>query len=489
MPDSAHRTPRIEPVQLFVTGLAVASPGLFALAGLTAFGALAEQPALLAGSAILVAGIVLARWHLHGLLALRAYADRLLTSDEPPPLETRRMRLLQGLASAILRLHRQTRDGLEEARRLAEARNQVLDGVFDPLLLLDGETRIVGANSAARRLFGRELRGRSLAQVLRDPDLLDGVESALVEREGRTISLTLTTPVACDFMAGVQPLARPAPDGTVLIVSLHDVTALRRAEQMRADFAANASHEIRTPLAALIGFIETLRGPAKGDVEAADRFLEIMHEQAQRMARLVEDLLSLARIEVNEHQPPTGRVDLARLIDRVAATFELQAARRKIKILVDADADLPAALGEADELAQLFQNLIDNALKYGRTGGSVRVAARLVDRVPAQFLSGSASGSGANERALLVEVRDESEGIAREHLSRLTERFYRVDPARSRSAGGTGLGLAIVKHIVSRHRGALTIESEIGVGSLFSVHLRIAGAVEGDLPRRHQNVM
>lgn len=457
------------------------------LAGLVLVDLLSPAAGATGACVAVILGLIGARWHLHGLLALRTYADRLLTSDEPPPAATRRFGPLQDLSSAVARLHRQSRDGLEEARRLAEARSQVLDGVFDPLLLLDGEMRIVGANNAARRLFGRELRGRSLAQVLRDPDLLDGVEASLREREGRTVGLTLTTPIACDFMAGVQPLPRTAPDGTALIVSLHDVTDLRRAEQMRADFAANASHEIRTPLAALIGFIETLRGPAKGDAEAADRFLEIMQEQAQRMARLVEDLLSLARIEVNEHQPPTGRIDLGRLVERVAATFELQAARRKIRIALEVEGNLPLVLGETDELAQLFQNLIDNALKYGRPGGSVRVALRQVDRLPAQLMSGSASGG--NERAVLVEVRDEGEGIAREHLSRLTERFYRIDPARSRSAGGTGLGLAIVKHIVSRHRGALTIESEIGVGSVFSVHLRIAPTVENELSRRHQNVM
>lgn len=487
MPDSQTRPPRLEPVQLLAAGLAAASPAFLVLAGLVLTDLLSPGAAAAGSGVALVLGLILARWHLHGLLALRAYADRLLTMDEPPPAETRRFGPLQELSSAVARLHRRSRDGLEEARRLAEARSQVLDGVFDPLLLLDGEMRIVGANDAARRLFGRELRGRSLAQVLRDPDLLDGVDSALREGEGRTVGLTLTTPVACDFMAGVQPLPRTAPDGTALIVSLHDVTDLRRAEQMRADFAANASHEIRTPLAALIGFIETLRGPAKGDAEAADRFLAIMQEQAQRMARLVEDLLSLARIEVNEHQPPTGRVDLGRLVERVTATFELQAARRKIKIALEVEDGLPMVLGETDELTQLIQNLIDNALKYGRPGGSVRVSLRKVDRPPAQFLSGAASGG--RERAVLVEVRDEGEGIAREHLSRLTERFYRVDPARSRSAGGTGLGLAIVKHIVSRHRGALTIESELGVGSVFSVHLRLAPTAESEVPRRHQNVM
>ncbi len=486
MPESASRSPRLEPVQLLKASILVACPAWAALLMLVLFDELAPTPALAAGGAVMIAALAIARWHLHAVLTLRNLADRLLISDDAAPQDIRSGGPLQDLASAILRLHRQGRDRIEEARRLAEARSQVLDGVIDPLLLLDSDSRIVGANDSARRLFGRELRGRALIQVLRDPELLDGVSTALREREARTVALTITTPVARDFAAGVQPLARAAPDGTAVILSLHDVTALRRAEQMRADFAANASHEIRTPLAALIGFIETLRGPARGDAEAADRFLEIMQEQAQRMARLVEDLLSLARIEVNEHQPPTGHVDLKRLLERVSATFELQAARRKIRITLESEPNLPPALGEADELAQLFQNLIDNALKYGRPGGSVRVKLRQIDAAPPQFLTDLAN---AGTGALVVDVRDEGDGIAREHLPRLTERFYRVDPARSRSAGGTGLGLAIVKHLVSRHRGLLTIESEIGVGSVFSVHLRIAGSGEIDFPQRHQNVI
>ncbi|MBF0394790.1 MAG: PAS domain-containing sensor histidine kinase, partial [Alphaproteobacteria bacterium] len=236
-------------------------------------------------------------------------------------------------------------------------------------------------------------------------------------------------------------------------------------ERMRADFVANASHELRTPLASLLGFVETLRGPARDDAEARERFLAIMHEQGTRMARLIEDLLSLSRIEMNEHSQPRGEVDLDRVLALVVETLEMKARARGMRIALDVPDDLPPVTGDADELAQVFQNLIDNAVKYGAEGSVVEVTVghaatappALIRRLPAGIVS--------------VTVRDHGDGIAREHIPRLTERFFRIDTARSRKMGGTGLGLAIVKHIVSRHRGVLAVDSEPGQGSVFTVHL------------------
>ena len=234
---------------------------------------------------------------------------------------------------------------------------------------------------------------------------------------------------------------------------------------MRADFIANASHELRTPLTTLTGFIETLRGPAREDAEARERFLAIMHEQAARMIRLVEDLLSLSRIELNEHVMPQGRVALSPLLRHLADTLELRAGKRDMSIRLDLPSDLPEVLGDRDELAQVFQNLVDNGIKYGRAGSEITVAAATGVR--------PSYGSDAGDSPFVsVAVRDCGEGIAREHLPRLTERFYRVDTARSREMGGTGLGLAIVKHILNRHRGFLDIESTPGTGSVFTVFLR-----------------
>jgi len=221
------------------------------------------------------------------------------------------------------------------------------------------------------------------------------------------------------------------------------------------EFNADVSHELRTPLASLIGFIDTLRGPAADDPPAQQRFLAIMGEQAARMNRLIDDLLSLSRIELVEHQPPSGSVDLGELATRLIAGFEPRLRERSVQLDVRIPVDLLAVIGDADQLVQVLQNLLDNAVKYGREGGTVR------------FEIAAATGRAA----AVITVTDQGAGIPREHLPRLTERFYRVDTGRSRAAGGTGLGLAIVKHIVNRHRGQLSIESEEGVGTAVRVWL------------------
>jgi two-component system phosphate regulon sensor histidine kinase PhoR len=260
-------------------------------------------------------------------------------------------------------------------------------------------------------------------------------------------------------------------DNTVAVLALHDLTTLKRMEQMRADFVANASHELRTPLASLLGFIETLRGPARDDAEAREQFLVIMQEQASRMARLVNDLLSLSRIELNEHSRPSREVDLGRTVEVAVAALQPLAKAKSMTILTQVDEAARVVLGEPDELAQLVQNLLDNAVKYGRDGTPVEVSLTLPDTLPA--VAGNALAAGA---AVRLAVRDHGDGIGKEHLPRLTERFYRVDTARSRKMGGTGLGLAIVKHIVNRHRGALVVDSVLGDGSTFAVYLPRAGA-------------
>jgi two-component system phosphate regulon sensor histidine kinase PhoR len=253
---------------------------------------------------------------------------------------------------------------------------------------------------------------------------------------------------------------------------LHDVTALKQAERMRADFVANVSHELRTPLSALLGFTETLRGPAKDDAPARERFLGIMHEQAQRMTRLVRDLLSLSRIEELEHTPPTENVDLRRVVGSVVDTLGLQAKAKSVAVEVDIAADVPPVTGDADQLAQVVQNLLDNAIKYARAGGQVRIAGRKLAGAPPRIAASAARGRlPAPDWWVSLAVGDDGEGIAREHLPRLTERFYRVDAARSRQLGGTGLGLAIVKHILNRHRGGVAVDSEPGRGSVFTVWL------------------
>jgi two-component system phosphate regulon sensor histidine kinase PhoR len=262
-----------------------------------------------------------------------------------------------------------------------------------------------------------------------------------------TAEFVTRVPIERHFQAYVSRSAL-AP---LTFVLLHDLTAIKRTEQMRADFVANASHELRTPLAAVSGFIDTLRGHARDDEKAREQFLGIMSVEAQRMRRLIEDLLSLTRIELNEHVPPSAQVDLEAVIRSAAAALAPLARTENITVEISVEPGLPPIVGDRDELTQLFQNLMHNAIKYGRSNGHVWVTLT------------------AKDGMVRISVRDDGEGIPREAIPRLTERFYRVDVKRSREKGGTGLGLAIVKHIVNRHNGRLQIESEAGVGSTFTV--------------------
>jgi two-component system phosphate regulon sensor histidine kinase PhoR len=241
-----------------------------------------------------------------------------------------------------------------------------------------------------------------------------------------------------------------------MLMTFHDLTPLRRVEEMRADFVANASHELRTPLAALSGFIDTLQGPAKEDAKARERFLGIMQAQAKRMARLIDDLMSLSRIELSLHLQPQAVIDLAGVVDTARDLLSPLAGEQGIAIDIKREAPALKVRGDRDELLRVFENLIENALKYGASGKRVEVTLR------------------AEAGEALIGVRDFGPGIAPEHLPRLTERFYRVDTERSRQQGGTGLGLALVKHILARHRGRLTIESRPGEGALFTARIPLA---------------
>lgn len=403
---------------------------------------------------------------------LISYAERLLADpDAPAPVLDRSLTARRMLA-AITALRKLWTERRDEANALAKSRQDILDSLPDPLFILDQRRRVVSTNAAARELFEVEraagpLVGRDLAGVVRDPKVLEAADNALSQGKRAEAEFTLPAPVERTFIAMVVPLFLTARNATAAIIALHDQTAQIRMDQMRADFVANASHELRTPLASVLGFIETLRGPAKDDEKARANFLEIMLKQAERMARLIDDLLSLSRIELHEHSRPTDAVDIIPVIRSVIELVDRQAAERKTEIVVSAAPDLPRVVGDGNELYQVFFNLLTNAVKYGGEKGRIDIEAAVAPTRPPAM-----AGKGA---CLKIAVRDYGEGIPREHLSRLTERFYRVDNARSRQLGGTGLGLAIVKHITIRHRGVLTIDSEVGKGSTFTVYLPLAG--------------
>jgi two-component system phosphate regulon sensor histidine kinase PhoR len=332
----------------------------------------------------------------------------------------------------------------------------VIAALPDAAIALDRATRVIAFNVAAHAIAPALARGALASLALRVPEVVEAVRAVAAGNEPRSVEFTQRVPVDRWFVAHIRSIAADGIDFILLV--FQDLTPLHRVEEMRADFVANASHELRTPLAALSGFIDTLLGPARQDAAARERFLAIMKTQAARMARLIDDLLSLSRIELIEHVHPQTPVDLVPIVRQVVDGLQTLAADRKVEIAL-AVPDEPALVpGERDELTRVFENLIENALKYGASGKRVDVA-----------FSRAVAPDGSAE--MLVTIRDYGAGIAAQHIPRLTERFYRVDVTQSRAEGGTGLGLALVKHILNRHRARLAIESELGKGATFTVSL------------------
>jgi two-component system phosphate regulon sensor histidine kinase PhoR len=323
-------------------------------------------------------------------------------------------------------------------------------------LLVGADGRVVVANEPARNVLSVLKLGDPLVLALRAPDVVDAYRRVMASGKAETVQWVERVPVERMFDVAIAPLTGVEGRVEAALVTLSDLTEIRRVERLRVDFIANASHELRTPLASLLGFIETLQGSARDDADARARFLAIMRDQGRRMARLIEDLLSLSRIEQKQHVRPETVVDLAQTVRSVVDSLTQMAEEVGAVIKFDA----PGAVlvkGDRDELVRVAENLIENAIKYGvRPGdepGLVEVAVVV------------------RENEATLTVRDHGAGIAPEHLPRLTERFYRVDATQSRARNGTGLGLAIVKHILTRHRGRLAITSRRDHGSTFTASL------------------
>jgi two-component system phosphate regulon sensor histidine kinase PhoR len=331
-------------------------------------------------------------------------------------------------------------------------RSALLEGLSEAsLIAVDG--RVLASNAAARALLGAAIDGNAVDRVISHP-----VATEVLERnegsDSHDVELTGIGNSRRHWLMRTAPIA-----GNAWLIRFVDRSEARAAEQMRVDFVANASHELRTPLSTLIGYAETLRElPEDIDGETRERFLAVVHDEAQRMQRIVEDLISLSRIEAEKFSTPTEAVDLGALVDQSLAGVQRIADARGSPLLCETQAELPAIAADRSQILQLLDNLVTNALRYGEPGTPVRV---------------SAVAEGA---MVHLEVADRGDGIAPEHVKRVTERFYRVDTSRSRSMGGTGLGLSIVKHIVERHRGRLAIDSRLSEGTTVHVFLPVAGA-------------
>jgi two-component system phosphate regulon sensor histidine kinase PhoR len=341
----------------------------------------------------------------------------------------------------------------------------LVEALPEPVLVVGPERRIDLTNAAARELFGAGIAGAQVFSCIRQPEATAALEMgfrALSDPEapaGPFEANKLMTTDSAERTWRMQVVPVRAGPGR-LVVSLRDISHVEEAEQQRRDFVANVSHEMRSPLTVLVGFIETLRGPAKDDQAAREQFLGIMEREAQRMTRLVADLLSLSKVESDEKIRPRALVSVSEVLRATLAALRPQIEGAGIRVTLDDAAASAPVPGDRDQLVQVFHNLVENALKYGGAGGRIEIGVTRVDQVP-----------GLAGPALRVSVTDHGEGIDPIHIPRLTERFYRVDGHRSRQMGGTGLGLAIVKHIVNRHRGRLSIRSAKGQGSTFTVLL------------------
>jgi two-component system phosphate regulon sensor histidine kinase PhoR len=371
-------------------------------------------------------------------------------------------------------------------RRLREARavtpwpdtgmKRIAEALHNPCFIVDhrGITRYV--NRAAQERFGDPHPGDPVSFRLRSPIVINALDSVIATGEPRRIEWSEKAPTEQWLEAQISPVADLAgeagePAGPrFVLVSVRDLTEQRRLERMRADFVANASHELRTPLASLTGFAETLLGPAREDPVARERFLTIMLQQGERMRRLIDDLLSLSRIEMKAHVQPETVIDLVPILRQTGDALKPVADELGVVMTIEAPDSPCLVRGDRDELIEVVENLAENAVKYGASGGRVEMSLT----VPDAERPGTAGGA----RMLCLSVRDHGPGIAPEHLPRLTERFYRADVATSREMKGTGLGLAIVKHILTRHRARLEIDSRLGEGAEFTVKIPLAESPE-----------
>ena len=349
------------------------------------------------------------------------------------------------------RFGRQSRSGRGD-RNTASGSGELLAALPVPVILFDDRQIVRQTNAAARDCFPGLVDGLSLGQFFRDPAMQDMLARLVAERMPLSLTYEQRRPEE-----RVYEVAGRTLQGTsgLHLITFNDQSSARRIDRIRADFVANASHELRTPLAAVSGFLETLQGPARDNPEARDRFIGIMLEQTARMSRLIDDLLSLSRLESRAAPLAMSAVDLGEIAQVVATSLEGVAARNGVTIHVNISPGVQIARGDPGEVTQIIQNLIENACKYGASGGKVDLVS------PLQAASGEVG----------LSVKDYGPGIEAEHIPRLTERFYRVDVKSSRDKQGTGLGLAIVRHIVMRHRGRLLIESALGKGATFTIML------------------
>jgi two-component system, OmpR family, phosphate regulon sensor histidine kinase PhoR len=347
--------------------------------------------------------------------------------------------------------------------------DNIMENLTDPLLLLDNHQKIILMNKSAKNMFNKNDSHQQISDLIPDFEVLKAIEKALETGKSDTVEFKLGAPIVKDLLLRIHILEQNDSssntilgdniEGRRIFLTIYNITSIKKAERMRVDFVANVSHELRTPLASILGFVETLQGPAKNDLSSHEQFLKIMADEAKRMKRLIEDLLSLSHIERDAHIPPENNVSLVKVINNVVETLKIQLSDKNMTLTFHADHNNGDIYGDRDQLIQVFQNLIDNAIKYGQENTNISVSLRDYNHTQ------------DDKHYYEISIINLGSGIAPQHIERLTERFYRVDTARSRSLGGTGLGLAIVKHILQRHHGMINFSSELGISTTVTILL------------------
>ena len=447
--------------------LLISSPALLVMGIYVAMGFMILSHMLYAYAIIFIASGLLIYPFVGNMAALAQYVQDLSQDKRVQAPDLRFIATVAELSDALRKLQQSWEVKKKQMETIITEREILVDTLPDILVMVNDEGKIVRTNRAARAIFGQNLAQKNLSEVIDNRYMLDAVNSVIHDLKGREVEFRIEDPVIRDFLAIIERFPVPSAGGITTVITMNDITELKSVEQMRADFVANASHEIRTPLASIKGFIETLQGPAKDDEAARTEFLAIMLDQANRMQQLINDLLSLSKIEMNAHSVPTDPVDLGAIVRKETEHFKRASQDKNMRLVVNIHDNLPNVKGETNELSQVVHNLVGNAIKYGYQDSDVMVNVKITSELPQDLNMRNLT------RVVMLSVKDQGEGIAKQHLPRLMERFYRVDSARTRQIGGTGLGLAIVKGIVTRHRGAITIDSTQGEGSTFTVYLPI----------------
>ncbi len=373
------------------------------------------------------------------------------------------------IVEAVNAMHRfwAQKTDILEAQTISDT--AVLDSLPDPILVTDRAGNILGANLSARTSFGKNITNKNIDQLFKSNNFINAVAKVL-NKESKSENLIFYTdePESQKLYAHIKQLPWLSKGKAVAVISVYDMTKSMKIEKMQSDFVANASHELRTPLSVISGFIETLQTSAKDDEQAREKFLKIMAEQTEYMSSLIENLLSLSRIELNQDQRPSEKVDTETIADEVIQALELKADEREMKIRLIKDETLPPVVGDRAQIKQVVQNLVDNAIKYGLSGTDITLSLRKSENIPAAKSAKIAAGA-----AVAISVNNKGPKIEPEKLARLTERFYRCQEHKDLNIKGTGLGLAIAKHIIMRHRGNLTVNSNSYNGTTFTVYLGV----------------